>query len=478
MKHLLLRAALLAGIIAMPNLAQSQYLVSSENLSTTSAALLGFFGSDIPTLYDVNYYKLTYNTVNTAGEPTVASGGVAIPATESCNSFPLAAYCHGTVLRQLDAPSQENFESIIVKLLSSSGFIAVAPDYLGLGENPGIHPYIHAESEATATIDLIRATREFLESQPNIEDNGEVFITGYSQGGQGAMATLQYAQANGLNQELGIAGGAPCSGPYDLSGSQAEVLLSDQPYANPGYIVYLLMSYELAYGNIYNSLSDILQSPYDEEVAPYFDGAQNTYDMGTVNALLPNQISELLVDSVYTNIQTNPNHPIWVALEANDTYNWTPEVPIRMFYCTGDEQVSFHNSLTADSTMNANGAEDVASVNSQEGATHGECILPALTDAYEFFESLATSCALISGLGDYTLLNLEVYPNPATDILNINIPEQNGYLVIQDTYGRLVLEKSLKNGLNTIDISRLASGAYVVSFQFDKTIRRATIVVN
>ena len=462
----------------MPNLAHSQYLVSSESLSTTSAALLGFFGSGIPTLYDVNYYKLTYNTVNTAGEPTVASGGVAIPATESCNSFPVAAYCHGTVLRQLDAPSQENFESVIIKLLASSGFIAVAPDYLGLGDNPGIHPYVHAESEATATIDLIRATYEFLETLPNVQDNGETFITGYSQGGQGAMATLQYAQANGLNEELGVVAGAPCSGPYDLSGSQADVLLSGESYPNPGYIVYLLMSYELAYGNIYNDLSDIIQSPYDEEIAPYFDGAQNIYDMGAVNAILPNQVSDLLVDSVYTNIQTNPNHPIWVALKANDTYNWIPEVPIRMFYCSGDEQVSFQNSLTADSAMNANGAEDVASFNSLPGATHGDCIQPALNDAYEFFQSIATSCALISGLGDYTLLNLEVYPNPASEILNINIPEQNGYLVIQDTYGRLVLETNLINGLNSLDISKLAAGAYVVSFQFDKTIRRATIVVN
>ena len=36
------------------------------------------------------------------------------------------------------------------------------PDYLGMGESPGLHPYVHGESEATATLDMIRAAREFI----------------------------------------------------------------------------------------------------------------------------------------------------------------------------------------------------------------------------------------------------------------------------------------------------------------------------
>lgn len=477
MKQFLRSIALLTAFITVYSQAHSQYLVSSEYKSSTQALFLGIIPA-IPAQYNVDFYKITYNTVNTAGEPTVASGGVAIPVAAACNSFPMIAYCHGTVLRQLDVPSEENLEGFLTKVLASPGYIAVAPDYLGLGENPGIHPYVHAESEATATIDLIRATREFLEAETDLQDNGEVMITGYSQGGQGAMATLEYAQENGLIDELGIIAGAPCSGPYDLSGSQAEVLLSDQPYSSPGYIIYLLMSYELAYGNIYNELSDIIKSPYDEQVLPFFDGAQNTFDMGAVNAILPNQISDLLVDSVYTNIQTNPNHPLWVALEANDTFNWTPEIPIRMFYCTGDEQVNFQNSLTADSAMNANGAADVASANSLAGATHGECIQPALTDAFEFFVSIATPCDLVSSVKENELLKLEIYPNPTSEVLNINIPEKNGFLIVQDTYGRVVMERNVTQGSTSLNVGSLAAGTYVVSFQFEKTIRRSVVVIN
>ncbi|NEN23118.1 T9SS type A sorting domain-containing protein [Cryomorpha ignava] len=455
---------------------KSQYLVNSEFLNFTNSFSLGFVPG-IPAQYDVDFYRITYNTTNTAGEPTIASGAVAIPVSAaSCNSFPMIAYCHGTVLKQLDVPSYNNLEGFLTKVFASTGFIAVAPDYLGLGQNPGIHPYVHAESEATATIDLIRAAREFLETKPQ-QDNGELFITGYSQGGQAAMATLKYAEENDLNEELGIVAGAPCSGPYDLSGSQAEVILSDAPYSNPGYIVYLLISYQLAYGNLYTDLSDIIQSPYDTIVTPFFDGVQNTYSMNVVNDTLPNQLSNLLVDSVYSNFQSNPNHPLWLDLEDNDTHNWTPQVPLRMFYCTGDEQVNYQNSITADSAMNANGAADVQALNSLAGATHGQCIQPALVDVYEFFSGLATACDLVSGIAENKQLKLDVYPNPASDWLNVIIPEKGGYLIVQDTYGRVVMERNIAEGQTQVDISKLAAATYVVSFQAGKIIRRSTLVV-
>src|SRR5690554_3321654 len=476
MNRNLISSTILFTLFIVPFFAKAQYLVGNEFLGSTPATVLTAIASEFPIHYDVDYYRLTYNTVNTAGEPTIASGGVAIPVSTTCQTFPMMAYCHGTVLRQLDVPSQQNYESVIVKVFASTGFIAVAPDYLGLGENEGIHPYVHAVSEATATIDLIRATREFLESFPII-DNGETFITGYSQGGQAAMATLKYAQENGLNDELGIVAGAPCSGPYDLSGSQAEVLLSDAPYSNPGYVVYLLISYQLAYGNLYSELSDIIQSPYDVEIAPYFDGAQNIYDMGVVNAILPHQLSDLLVDTVYANFQSNLNHPLWEALRDNDTYNWTPEVPIRMFYCTGDEQVDYHNSLKADSTMNANGEVDVQAINSLEGANHGACVIPALTDAFTFFSGLASGCDFETSIADLEVLQLEIFPNPAQDYIRINIPEKRGEISIYDLYGRLIMTAKVSQGQAQVDVEKLASASYIVSFEGDDVIRRATIVV-
>jgi len=464
-------AIVIMGVSAQ---AQNEYLVESEFVNNTPSFLLGLI-PNIPATYNVDFYRITYNTVDVSGEETVASGSIAIPVNPDCSSMPIAVYCHGTVLRQNDVPSQDNTEGFLTKVFASTGYITVAPDYLGLGQNEGFHPYVHGQSQATATVDLIRATREFLESQP-ISDNGETLITGYSQGGHAAMATLEYAQDQGLNEELGIVGGAPCSGPYNLSESQANVITSGEPYSNPGYIVYIIMSYELTYGNIYNELSDIIQQPYAEDVAPYFDGMQDEFDMASVNAILPGTIEELMVDTALENFENNVQHPLRVALRDNDNYDWTPQAPIRMYYCTGDEQVSFENSIVADETMNQNGAADVASENSLEGANHGECVIPALTDAFEFFTGIAPPCAVLNTVAEKPS-TLNVYPNPSAGVVNISFDETKGRLIVQDVSGRIVFQSTLNSSQNMLDLRYLPSGLYVISLKTENRLYRNRIVI-
>ena len=86
-----------------------------------------------------------------------------------------------------------------------------------MGDNPGIHPYVHWESEATASIDLIRASREFLMDSLEIWDNNQLFLTGYSQGGHSTMAIHKYIKVNNLQSEFNVVASAPMSGPYALS---------------------------------------------------------------------------------------------------------------------------------------------------------------------------------------------------------------------------------------------------------------------
>ncbi len=452
---ILLMALLVGGFC------NGQDFVSAEYLNTTSATVLNSF-SEVPGVYDVDYYKIIYTTQDLDGNQTNASGGLAIPVSDACEYFPLAAYCHGTVLKQLDAPSQNNPESILARVFASSGFITVAPDYLGLGENPGIHPYLHQKTQATATLDLITAARTFLQDQGGVQNNGEAFITGYSQGGHAAMGTLKYAQENGMLQEYGILAGAPCSGPYQLSGTQTEVILSDEPYSNPGYIIYTLVSFQAAYGNLYSELSDVVNMPYAEDVAPYFDGAQNSYSMNVVNNILPSLTSELLVDTTLANFESNPNHPLRVALADNDNYNWVPEMPLRLFYCSGDEQVFFSNSTETETWMTDAGAEDVEAINVLPGANHGDCVQPALVEVYEFFSEIATPCIVTNSFQSNKVKKRLPYPNPTSKEIEIELDKEHGELVIRDTQGRYVMDARLEKGKNSIDISGIPAGTYIV----------------
>jgi len=56
----------------------------------------------------------------------------------------------------------------------------------------------------------------------------------------------------------------------------------------------------------------------------------------------------------------------------------------------------------------------------------------------------------------------EIYPNPAKDKFFVLIKADNGNLTITNTIGNTVRQESLTYGLNTIDISDLSTGMYIV----------------
>ena len=58
----------------------------------------------------------------------------------------------------------------------------VCPITLGMGDSPGLHPYVHGESEATASVDMIRAAREFITNDLNLIDNSQVVPYGLFSG--------------------------------------------------------------------------------------------------------------------------------------------------------------------------------------------------------------------------------------------------------------------------------------------------------
>ena len=90
--------------------AKSQYLVSCNFLnSSTSTILSGATGLTLD--YDVDMYKMTYNTVNTDSLPVIATGAFMVPKNTNCNDFPMAVYNHGTTLRKNDVPSNNNPEA-------------------------------------------------------------------------------------------------------------------------------------------------------------------------------------------------------------------------------------------------------------------------------------------------------------------------------------------------------------------------------
>ena len=439
----------------------SQNLVSCTYLNQTSSLILSVTsGLNVP--YDIDLYKMVYNTVDVQGNPTIASGAFVVPTNTNCADFPIASYNHGTALPKNDVPSSDNQETFVGKIFAAGGYFVCMPDYLGMGESPGLHPYVHGESEATATLDMIRAAREFISDSLNLIDNGQVFLTGYSQGGHACMATHKYINENSLQNEFNVIASAPCSGPYDLSGIMADTIMSPTPYSNPGYITYILASYEMVYGNIFNTWSDVLYPPYDTIVPAYFSNNNTTLGMGSLNNLLPNDMSQLIRDTCMNNFRNdsvNQNHPWWQALLDNDNFDWVPQEPVRMYYCTADEQVAYTNALSAEAYMNANGSPSVQAISAGSG-NHSACVFPALSAAFNWFQSLKSACTVTSS-SSLASIAPKLYPNPSSNFFNVEL-EGSGLLQVFDVNGKLVHHNDFGKSAK-VDVSTWPMGMFHIS---------------
>jgi hypothetical protein len=151
---------------------------------------------------------------------------------------------------------------------------------------------------------------------------------------------------------------------------------------------------------LYNDIHDFFKEPYVTNIQNFKNGLVN---LTTLNAQLIALLAmngdtvtkRMIQDSILDHVVNDPLYPLNLDLEDNDRYNWAPEVPTRLFYCTGDLQVPYQNAIVADSAMNALGAPDVHAVNMGAGLDHGPCVLPSITSSILYFLSFLNTSSVI-----------------------------------------------------------------------------------
>jgi hypothetical protein len=291
---------------------------------------------------------VVYDTITPDGAPTRASGALLLPRGLS-RALPLLSYQHGTVVLTNKVASQKSGEYDLGLGFASLGYVVSMPDYLGMGLGTNLHPYIHARSEATAAVDLLRASRVIC-TQQSLTLNGQLFLIGYSQGGQATMALHREIETHHSN-EFAITASAPMAGPYDMSGTMVNLMVSDQPYITPYYLPYTLFSYNSVY-RFFTSASEVLTPPYDTTLPPLFDGRHSEAELTLAMPSVPSQIFRPEYLAAFRN---DPNHPLRDLLRANDLYRWTPRAPMCLYHCHGDTTVPYANSQVASNNFFANG---------------------------------------------------------------------------------------------------------------------------
>ncbi|RYG48075.1 hypothetical protein EON79_05570 [bacterium] len=375
-------------LIGAPTPSQSRgQLVSYTSLEDYSweemDALLSYEDIDIDAEVYVTLYGIKYWTVDAKGAPYLATGAVAVP--DGATSASLISYQHSTATQKTNVPGSNNDEALLITAVyaSSGNYVVSMPDYVGLGGGAGLHPFLHASTEASASLDCIRAARQ-LASKLNVALTDKLFLCGYSQGGHSTMALAREIQT--LNSsEFQPTAVAPMSGPY----APAEVELPfalNQPSADAStFLAYVTLAYQNVYGNVYTNLSDVFTSPSSTQVTALFNG-QN--DLSTIAAALPPDPKNLFTSTYLNGILNDANSPMRKNLVPNELWNWTPNVPMRLYAAESDEVVSFQNTQKVYDYMNGKGA-NVQLVDLGTGLTHVNAIFKATPAARAWFDELA-----------------------------------------------------------------------------------------
>jgi acetyl esterase/lipase len=332
--------------------------------------------------YAVRAYRIEYRTIDMHSAPTTASALVALPVHRPGRASTVA-WEHGTRVGRSDVASMsaDNLDRPTAILFASAGFVTVAPDYLGLGTGPGAHPYTHAATEASASLDAVRAGRT-LASLRGQRLSDDVLVSGFSQGGQAAMALAPVLdQAPGLRLRA-VAG---ISGSYDLSGTEIPALWDGRvdPAIGAFYLAYWTLSSNATYG-LFSSPAEVFQAPYDQTLPPLFDGDHD--ESAIFPALAPSP--EQLVTPQYAARLRHPQGALLRAIQENSrTCQWRAPVPVRLYAASGDREVPIGNTEQCARQLRAAGTGPT--VKNLGDVEHMSTPVIALPDVAHWFTSIA-----------------------------------------------------------------------------------------
>ncbi|MFF8727615.1 alpha/beta hydrolase [Streptomyces sp. NPDC015171] len=304
-----------------------------------------------PLRYGVLAYRVTYRTVDPHGRPTTATGLLTLPSGGG-HRLGLVSDTHGTMANRAYAPSVGEDARTQSYLFAATGRAVAAPDYLGLGEGPGAHPYMDTRSAVTASVDMLHAARTAagLLGRSLTRD---LYVTGFSQGGQVAMALAKAVQG-GDAAGFRLKAVAPVAGPYDIQGTEQRALTDGRVNDTSGvfYLSYFLVAQNRLHP-IYKDPAEVFRQPYAGRVERLFDGRHKDEDI--VRRLAPT-VRQLLTDRFYRELGKPAGGMLEALRAGGHACDWKPEVPVRLYAGRNDTDVPIGNTRTCASTLAQRGA--------------------------------------------------------------------------------------------------------------------------
>lgn len=332
--------------------------------------------------YGIKVYRIVYTTTNTDGRTIQASGAVIVPDTTV--ALPLLSMQHGTITSEDGAPSNYKAGSeayTFGSVFSSLGYIIAAPDYIGYGASKDLpHTYEHRNGLATASLDMLRAAREFLESNRTTGArsnwDGRLYLGGYSEGGYATLA-LQKKLEEEAPDEFNLVASSCGAGAYDKPTFMNEIIntrTSGEPSINRLY-VWVLTTYDRIYG-LNRPMTYYFKEPYASRIT-----AQG------VGVSISVSLSETFTDSFKQAINDGTDTAFLNAVKDNDIHDWKPKTPTRLYHGDADNTVFYLNSVNAYNAMRARGDTNVELI-TIKGANHATGLPAYILGTYSFFNTI------------------------------------------------------------------------------------------
>ncbi len=317
------------------------------------------------TVYGYKAYKIPYMTIDEEGNSVAVSGLMVVPVglpdiVYDILGLSMVSDSHGTIFPNAEAPTviagtnnAPDGSSII--LTSLGGFVTLQADYIGFGDSVDhYHPFVLKKSLANATVDFIKAAKIFAVNNA-INLNGQLFITGYSEGGYAALATLEKIEQEG---ELDVTMAAPMAGPYDVNRTVYGALI--QPTLSvPSFMADIGYSYALAYDE---DVASIINEPYASKLETLFNGDFNRTQIDAELTTITTGPNGLFNPILVNDFLTNPDNWFRQAVVENNVHTWGPQTTVKLVHCQGDEVIPFAIAQVAEATMDAYGAANVSIV--------------------------------------------------------------------------------------------------------------------
>ena len=297
-------------------------------------------------------YNFVYTSTDPYGQPVQLSAAIVLAdsVVQNRHSRGFMLYNHISVFRSDECPSRGNLD--IEKKMVGSGLITVSADYYGFGATEQFdQTYCFADANAQASIDALLAAKKLLAWHGYTWDDN-LFVCGYSQGGQTAMGVVKLVAENypDLHITCAIAGG----GIYDLPATYNYMVTTDSS-DQPGTVVQVILAYNHYY-NLGIQRSEMFQEPLLSHIDDWILSKQ--YRRVQVDSLMGvSRLSQFLTPAL---MDLNSQHSM-ALLAAFDHSNlckgWTPR---------GDENIILlHN--TCDNTVPPVNTENLNQFLAQHG---------------------------------------------------------------------------------------------------------------